>query len=86
LNYLNSIDTIRDIALQKQTEEDAIIERSTSLVAILPQTATRLAVAKIKKVGLDGKERAVKVTVIGGTGRRSGVPVFVASCEGTGRG
>jgi hypothetical protein len=86
LNYLNSIDTIRDTVLQKQIEEDAIIERITSLIAILPQTATRLEVAEIKKVGLDGKERADKVTVIGGTGRGSGVPGFGASGEGAGSG
>jgi hypothetical protein len=59
LNYLNSIDAIRDIVLQKQIEEDAIVERTTSSIAMLPQTATRLAEAKIKKVGLDGKGRAV---------------------------
>jgi hypothetical protein len=46
---LNSIDTICDIALQKQIEEDDIIEGTTSLIAILPQTATRLAEAEIKK-------------------------------------
>jgi hypothetical protein len=83
---LNSIDTIRDIALQKQVEKGAIIERITSLIAILPPTATQLAIAEIKKVGLDGKERAVEVTVIGGTCRRSGVPGFGASCEGAGSG
>jgi hypothetical protein len=56
---LNNIDAIRDIVLQKQIEEDAIVEKTTSSIAMLPQTATRLAEAKIKKVGLDGKGRAV---------------------------
>jgi hypothetical protein len=77
LCYSGGIDIFGGSILQKLNHAGAFTKGNTSLRIALPQTVTRLAKAKIKKVGLDGKQRTLQVVFTGGAGRGAGVSHFI---------